>query len=317
MQIQINSSYQHIVNEIVNYTDLPAADVEHRLWMEILEMGWNVKEDAKRFGITPHVYNDKMETLYKEGYGLIFETILYWARPERQDWIKKALDRINLYTKLNNIPPEKVSILMLGDGGGSDSLYLINNGFKVNYFDIPGSKTYDFAIKRFEKHGVLGKQVQLITDYNQCLKSEYDIVLSFEVLEHLTDPLQAIKDINSMLKLGGLALITEGFGVVADYHPTHLQSNLKYSHKTAFLFLKNKMRLSWYSKHSLFKPMEFNKIEGESILDLLKLWTDINVIRVYFYPKICATKALLKKIFTFPKIVMKLFTNPSTYASAK
>jgi SAM-dependent methyltransferase len=301
MQITINSNYQHLVNEIVNLTDLPTVDVEDRLWMEILEMGWNVKQDAKKFNITPHVYDEKMEKLYKEGYGLIFETILFWARPERQDWIKKALERILLYGKLNNISPDKISILMLGDGGGSDSLYLVNNGFNVKYFDIPGSKTYDFAIKRFEKHGVLGKQVQFISDYNQCLQSQYDIVLSFEVLEHLTDPIQAIKDINSMLKKGGLALITEAFGVVADYHPTHLQSNLKYSHKTVFIFLQNKMRLSWYSKHALFKPMEFTKVEHQSILDLFRLVGDINVLRVYFYPKICAAKTLFKKIFGFSK----------------
>jgi SAM-dependent methyltransferase len=301
MQVQINSNYKHLVNEIVNLTDLPTVDVEDRLWMEILEMGWNVKQDAKQFNITPHVYDDNMEKLYKEGYGLIFETLLFWARPERQDWIKKALERILLYGKLNNISPEKLSILMLGDGGGSDSLYLVKNGFNVKYFDIPGSKTYDFAIKRFEKHGVLGKQVEFISDYNQCLQSQYDIVLSFEVLEHLTDPIKAIQDINSMLKKGGLALITEGFGVVADYHPTHLQSNLKYSHKTVFIFLQNKMRLSWYSKHSLFKPMEFTKVDHQSILDLFRLVGDINILRVYFYPKICATKRLFKKIFGLSK----------------
>ncbi|WP_366513710.1 methyltransferase domain-containing protein [Moorena sp. SIOASIH] len=47
-----------------------------------------------------------------------------------------------------------------------------------------------------------------MSDYNQCLSSQYDVVLSFEVLEHLSDPFAAIGDIHSMLKPNGIALIT-------------------------------------------------------------------------------------------------------------
>lgn len=298
IEIQIPLSYQEIVNEIVNFTDLPRQEVENRVWMQALE-GGNVNQDAKHFGVTPHQYDDKMQQLYLEGYGLIFETLVFWATSERQLWIQQAVEIIRLYAQKSGRASGEVAILMLGDGNGNDSLELVRNGFKVNYFDIPGSKTYDFATKRFNHYGLLGNSVNIVSDYNSCLSCQYDIVFSFEVLEHLTDPISAIKDIYSMLKIGGIALITEAFIAVFDNFPTHLQSNLKFANKTPFLFLNSGMMLSWYSQKSFFKfkPMEFTKLEKPSIINYLSLLKDANVRKPYFNTKISELKSLVKRSF--------------------
>ncbi|MGI2906722.1 class I SAM-dependent methyltransferase [Tolypothrix sp. VBCCA 56010] len=293
MNIKLPLSYQEIVDEVVNFTDLPRQEVERRVWMQALGEG-TVVQEAKHFGVTPHEYDDKMEQLYKEGYGLIIETMVFWASQERQLWIQQAIERIRLYAQKNNRALDELAILMLGDGTGNDSLELVRNNFKINYFDIPGSKTYEFATKRFAHYDLIGDRVNLISDYNSCLTSQYDVVLSFEVLEHLTDPVAAIRDINLMLKTSGIAIITEAFSAVSENFPTHLQSNLKFANQTPFFFLQNKMLLTWYSQKSFFqfKPMEFIKKEKISLPDFISLLKDAKIRRPYINAK-------MRKLFAF------------------
>jgi len=293
MNIKLPFSYQEIVDELVNFTDLPRQEVEHRVWMQAIGEG-TVIQEAKHFGVTPHQYDDKMEQLYKEGHGLIIETMVFWATQERQLWIQQAIERIRLYAQKNARSLDDLKILMLGDGTGNDSLEVVNNGFKINYFDIPGSKTYEFATKRFAHYDLIGDRVNLISDYNSCLTSQYDVVLSFEVLEHLTDPVAAIRDINSMLKTSGIAIITEAFSAVYDVFPTHLKSNLKFANQTPFLFLEKKMLMTWYSQKTFFqfKPMEFVKQEKISLKDFISLLKDAKIRRSYIGVKI-------RKLFAF------------------
>ncbi|MCV3212695.1 class I SAM-dependent methyltransferase [Plectonema radiosum NIES-515] len=293
MNIKLPFSYQEIVDEVVNFTDLPRQEVEHKVWMQAIGEG-PVIQEAKHFGVTPHQYDDKMEKLYKEGYGLIIETMVFWASQERQLWIQQAVERIRLYAQKNARALDDLTILMLGDGTGNDSLELVNNGFKINYFDIPGSKTYEFATKRFAHYDLIGDRVNLISDYKSCLTSQYDIVLSFEVLEHLTDPIAAIRDINSMLKTSGIAIITEAFSAVYDIFPTHLKSNLKFANQAPFIFLQKKMLLTWYSQKSFFKfkPMEFVKKERISLKDFISLFKDAKIRQPYINAKI-------RKLFAF------------------
>lgn len=286
MNIKLPLSYQEIVDELVNFTDLPRQEVEHKVWMQALGEGVVIQE-AKHFGVTPHEYDDKMEQLYKEGYGLIIETMVFWASHERQLWIQQAIERIRLYAQKNARALDDLTILMLGDGTGNDSLELVKNNFKINYFDIPGSKTYEFATKQFAHYDLIGDRVNLISDYNSCLTSEYDVVLSFEVLEHLTDPIAAIRDINLMLKPDGIAIITEAFSAVYDNFPTHFKSNLKFVNQTPFIFLQNKMLLTWYSQKSFFqfKPMEFVKKEKISLPDFISLLKDAKIRQPYINAK--------------------------------
>ena len=170
---------------------------------------------------------------------------------------------------------------MLGDGTGNDSIYLAKNGFKVNYFDVTGSKALDLAVKRFEYYGLSGF-INIINDYNSCLSGEYDVVISFELLEHLVDPSTAIRDIYSMLNTGGIALITEAFGDIGNNLPTHLAVNAKYDGLTPFMFLKHGMLLSsWYDRW--LRPMEFSKIQNPSPLNFRHLLKDRVVRSMYFW----------------------------------
>src|SRR6266498_172422 len=281
LPVYLPITFNEIVAEIVRFTDLTQEEVEQRVWMQALEPGWNVLEDVRRFGVTPFQFDEKMIRLYKEGDGFIFESLVYWSKPARRLWIEHALNRIRLYADRVGRPIEDLKILMFGDGPGNDSLFLAKQGCKLDYYEVPGSKTYGFAIRRFQTYGFWEENIQPIHDYQTTLTGQYDVVLSFEVLEHLPEPVEAIQEIQAALKTGGIAIVTEDFGDLAGYLPTHLRSGAKYLGTAPFLFLKNHMILSWYSKDELFKPYEFIKVEQTSARDWILLARDYNVRSLY------------------------------------
>lgn len=272
--IPLPMSFDEIVREIVRFTDIPQDEVERRVWSQALEPGSNVREDVRRFDVTPHQHDENMDRLYRDGTGFIFETMVFWAKPMRNPWTHDALERIRLYAKRAGRKAEEVEILILGDGAGNDSLFLAAHGFRVHYFDVPGSRTYDFAMRRFEHYGLLGDRIHPVVDYASCLLREYDVVVCFEVLEHLPDPMRAIREIGMMLRPQGMALITEDFGDLTEHLPTHLRVSAHLKGRTPFLFLANRMLLSWYSRALPFKPMEFVKVEQVRLADRWRLWRD-------------------------------------------
>ena len=281
LQINLPITFKEIVAEIVRYTDLLQNEVEHRVWMQALEPGWNVIKDVQRFGVTPFKFDENMIRLYAEGDGFIFDSLVFWSKPLRRLWIEHALNRIRLYAERVGLPIENLKILMYGDGPGNDSLFLAKYGCKLDYYEVPGSKTYDFAVRRFQNYGLWERIIHPIYDYQTTQKGQYDVVLSFEVLEHLPEPVGSIQGIQAALTTGGLAIITEDFGDLAGYLPTHLRSGVKYLGTAPFLFLKNHMVLSWYSQDELFKPYEFTKVKHISARDWVLLVRDYNVRSLY------------------------------------
>jgi SAM-dependent methyltransferase len=274
-----------VVDEITRFTGLPRADVSFRVWMEALELGWNVNQEVRMFGATPHEYNQEMEALYREGSSFIFETLVYWCRVKRQRWSEHAFNRVSRHAAGLGVPVSKLSILLLGDGAGNDAIYFSRRGCNVDYFDIPGSRTSEFAMKRFAHYGLLANGIHPVEEYG-CLEKMYDVVMSFEVLEHLVDPISAIRDFARLLRIGGIALVTEAFGGVHDYLPTHLRSNEKFSGKTAFLHLQHNLKLSWYSSDPLFKPMEFVRVERRQLSDYVALIGESEIAKCWLRARV-------------------------------
>ena len=68
--IHLPITFHEIVSEIVQYTGLPQAEVEDRVWMQALEPGWNVIQDANRFGVMQFEFDEKMAGSIPKGTAL-------------------------------------------------------------------------------------------------------------------------------------------------------------------------------------------------------------------------------------------------------
>ncbi len=272
-------SFQELVDEISELTGIDRKVVEQRVWLEALLAGYNTFQDAIKRRLNFHIYNVEMEFFYKESDAFIFETMVEFCRPLKQKVINDVKDRIGKY--LANCKSQKAKILMFGDGSGSDTMFLYSfykDRADFFYFDVPGSKTFEFFQKRVKKHSL---SVRVITNYEEIPKNFFDVIVSLEVLEHLPDPEKAIKDWTSFVKNEGIILVTESFGAVEFQFPTHLKSNLKYEGKTPFMFLKHNSLLTYYSKFPLFRPMEFTKKNKVTLKDKLRLFFFKEILKIY------------------------------------
>lgn len=86
------------------------------------------------------------------------------------------------------------------------------------------------------------KNVKFLTKdvTKEALKEKFDIIICSEVLEHLKEPLDCIKNIKAMLKKQGIAIITT--------------PNRENNTKKLFPFMKNKLQKEqeWcYSRHGV------------------------------------------------------------------
>ncbi len=158
---------------------------------------------------------------------------------------------------------------MAGDGSASDTLALnaaFGSRVSLHYFDVPGSKTYDFAMRRLAANQVTPR---LIEAYEAIPRDSFDVVISLEVLEHLPDPPAAVRDIGGFLKVGGICLVTESFYGVAPLFPTHLASNLRYGGLTRLLFLRGGMVRTFFNIDGglWHRPTEYRKPARVSTAD--------------------------------------------------
>jgi hypothetical protein len=98
MTPRIPVTFRKVVDQIARFIAWSQSEVKERVWLEALSFSWNVAGDARRYGVTPHVYDARMEQLYRDGTDYIFETRVYWAGLQRQRWTEQALERVHSYS---------------------------------------------------------------------------------------------------------------------------------------------------------------------------------------------------------------------------
>jgi SAM-dependent methyltransferase len=219
-----------------------------------------------------------MEEFYRTTTAFIVETMVESRRGGKRLVMEVVRRRIE--GRLAQAGNEPLEVLMAGDGSAGDTLFLhaaFGPRLSLHYFDVPGSKTYDFAMRRLAANNV---RPRLIEAYDAIPKHFFDVVISLEVLEHLPDPPAAVRDIGGFLKTGGICLVTESFYGVLPLFPTHLTSNLRYGGLTRLLFLRGGMVRTFFNLEGglWHRPTEYRKPERVGASDWLAVARDHTVM---------------------------------------
>ena len=152
--------------------------------------------------VLPRHTNERVDALYKNG-----EFSKEARKLERPDFTKYkqteawALERIHiLEQKQPDFFLSSKTCLEIGSGTGSFLWLLKNRGHKV--FGIEPDSNFSKSAK--ERYGIDVKPVLLEEFETNRL---FDFVATFHVIEHIVNPNDFIKNINSRMKSGGLLYI--------------------------------------------------------------------------------------------------------------
>jgi 2-polyprenyl-3-methyl-5-hydroxy-6-metoxy-1,4-benzoquinol methylase len=248
-----------IAQEIIDYTGQTETEVWKRLARELDRNGTNVMAETRRFGVTPHVFDENLIKFYTESDGFIYETCVESRHPYRMaKWLKIA-EFIGQTSK----PKEKCDVLLYGDSVGNDSIFLRRMGFNVFYHDYDGYCSR-FAKERFKRRNLF------IQSFSPNTVREFDYIVCFEVAEHVPDPIALVAELAKLTAPNGYCIFSESFGLLKEQFPTHLASNLKYVGQADEMFRQQDMYVAWRDEHD--KPIVYTKIRppAESGKRLLK-----------------------------------------------
>jgi SAM-dependent methyltransferase len=223
-----------IAEEIIAYTGESAETVWRRLARELAQTGVNVVAETKRFGVTPHVFDQAMVDFYTKSDGFIYETSIESRSPYRvSKW-----HQIAAFMAATSLDPSKRTALVYGDSVGNDCIFLTRMGFKVSYHD------YDSYCSRYAKQRFRKRNLE-VTAFTPGSQATFDYVVCFEVAEHVPSPPELVAELAGLTAEHGYCIFSESFSWIKPQFPTHLLSNLAYVGKSDDLFAAHGMKVEW------------------------------------------------------------------------
>jgi len=169
------------------------------------------------------------------------ELVAHYKKYSREDYLSpitvkryhELLDQFEKYRKTGRI-------LDVGCGIG----YFLNEAKKRGW-EVYGTEFTDEAIAKCHIHGINMHKGKLDPAWFE--EGMFDVITSFEVIEHINNPVEEVQNINKILRTGGLFYFTtpnfnaiERYVLKADYnvitYPEHL---CYYTRKTIDYLLRN------------------------------------------------------------------------------
>ncbi len=222
--------YSDFISTLSRAVELPVEEVQERVFYESFRNGWNINQCVEEYGVTPHHYDVQMEAFYKCTDAFVFELAVNHRERATVKVDHLVIGAVSKYVG----EPMGQTILILGDGIGSDALRFAHLGYGTSYFDSPSAR---LARLRFERSNCRSA-ISTIYQLEDIPQNHFDALICREVLEHVVNPEEVIGNIWNYLKPGGKAFITESFHRIEPAFPTHLESNLKFAGQTPNLFVE-------------------------------------------------------------------------------
>ena len=172
------------------------------------------KELADRWNATDRKTEADRNQFYKEAIEYIYDLC----------WFNGVESTVIQYNRIIDFCRRKHCHKILDFGAGVGTLVLLLNkvGIYTDYFDLSGVLS-EFATYRFEKHKIENKV--LLDDFDS-LSETYDLIITYDVLEHLSNPLLWVKKMKSKLNKNAYMFLVVPFACVGEDHPMHLKENL-------------------------------------------------------------------------------------------
>ncbi|MDA1161614.1 MAG: methyltransferase domain-containing protein [Planctomycetota bacterium] len=204
-------------------------EVRERLIAESAEIGTNVNNGMKSQNIPMHVVSSKLDDFYRESDAFIYDsTVCNCCRA-------KERMRHFVSSRLQQFDRKQADIFCFGDGLGFDSAHLALCGHRVKYFE-PSLRCQEFSKQVFEDNGVVVANLESLEDIKP---HSLDAIVCLDVLEHVPQPDEFVKQFQHWLKPDGLLFVHAPFWCVHWTKSTHLRENLHFSGDLERLYQAN------------------------------------------------------------------------------
>jgi 2-polyprenyl-3-methyl-5-hydroxy-6-metoxy-1,4-benzoquinol methylase len=180
---------------------------------------YSARELADRWNAVRPETADEITQFYRDADLYVWE-LLQWNHSEMRRPCAEAL--ADLARRFPSTSGYR-RVLDLGSGVGTDALFLAEAGYEVTLMDLDGPPLR-FARHRFARRNLPARFLESRWPLPP-LEGPYDVIVCFDVFEHLPDPLAAAKQCVAALRPGGLLLQQATF-LDQGTHPCHLHANI-------------------------------------------------------------------------------------------
>jgi 2-polyprenyl-3-methyl-5-hydroxy-6-metoxy-1,4-benzoquinol methylase len=202
------------LEDLSAFTGLPVHDCNERV------RSYSLAEMSLAWRAANPQTSQEMLAFYGSTDLYIWEQAQWHASPDRASYWE-ALERLSTRFPAN---AGYKRVLDFGAGIGTDAAYLAERGYSVTLVDVPGP-AFRFARHRFERRGLKGTFLES-RSHLPVPDREYDVVVCFDVFEHLVDPLEAARRLVACLRPDGVMLQTGAFKDEGN-HPCHLPDGIE------------------------------------------------------------------------------------------
>ena len=238
---------EEVVRWISDITGKEERTIRDNLRKEFEQPGTNVVEAFNKASLEPYTWSEKLAEFYRKTDAFIYELVL-WNRNS----IKRRM-RSFIAKYITQYEGTGKNVLCVGDGLGFDSFYFAQKGQNVTYYEVEGF-SHRFASRLFSP---AGSAIKVASEPQQIKKDYFDVVVCLDVLEHVKDVEDFVKQLVSFIRPGGILIVHAPFYMIHPSNPTHLKANRKYSGNLE-LYLQSGLRL--INGRFFWNPLFFEKI---------------------------------------------------------